>query len=111
MSAVDIYPTLLNLCNVEMPHEPDGNSVVPLITDSLTNWENAAYGYFRNGISLRTGRYRLTKYFRDAEPVIELYDHQNDPNETKNIAGKKPELVEQLMPLWEKGNTGLYNKN
>ncbi|MGM0377096.1 MAG: sulfatase [Bacteroidota bacterium] len=111
VSTVDIYPTIMDLCNVEMPHENDGRSVVPLITDSMTNWENAAYGYFKNGISLRTDRYRLTKYFRDAEPVVELYDHQNDPNEAKNIAGEKPEVVEQLMPLWEKGNTGLYNKN
>ena len=108
VSTVDIYPTLMELCDVDMPHETDGKSVVPLISNPLINWENAAFGYYRNGISLRTDRYRLTKYFRNAEPVIELYDHQNDPNETKNIAGEKPEIVEQLMPLWEKGNTGLY---
>jgi hypothetical protein len=57
---------------------------------------------------LRTTRYRLTKYFRNAEPVIELYDHKEDLNETVNIAKEKTEIVEQLMPLWEKGNTGLY---
>jgi len=32
-----------------------------------------------------------------------LYDHQIDSNETKNIAAEKPEIVERLMPLWEKG--------
>ncbi|HKL33741.1 MAG TPA: sulfatase/phosphatase domain-containing protein, partial [Tangfeifania sp.] len=101
-------PTLMELCNVDMPHETDGKSLVPLVSSPLINWENAAFSYYRNGISLRTDRYRLTKYFRNAEPVIELYDHQNDPNETMNIAGEKPEIVEQLLPLWEKGNTGLY---
>ena len=108
VSTVDIYPTLMELCHLEMPHQTDGKSVVTLISNPLINWEDAAFSYYRNGISLRTGRYRLTKYFRNAEPVFELYDHQNDPNETVNIAGEKPEIVEQLMPVWEKGNAGLY---
>jgi hypothetical protein len=42
--------------------------------------------------------------------VVELFDHQTDPNETRNIATENPEIVNSLMPLWEKGNTGLYNK-
>jgi len=108
VGTVDIYPTLMDLCNVEMPHETDGESIVPLFSSPIADWRNTAFGYYRNGISLRTNRYRLTKYFRSTEPFIELYDHQNDPNETKNIAGENPEIVEQLMPLWEKGNTGLY---
>ena len=108
VSTVDIYPTLMDLCNVEMPYPTDGKSLFPLLSDPLAEWKGASYGYYRNGISLRTDRYRLTRYFRDAEPVIELYDHSTDPNETKNIAADKPEIVEMLMPLWEKGNTGLY---
>jgi arylsulfatase A-like enzyme len=103
VSTVDIYPTLMDLCHVEMPHETDGKSLMPILSNPLAEWEDASYGYFRNGISLRTERYRLTRYFRDAEPVIELYDHQIDSNETKNIAAEKPEIVERLMPLWEKG--------
>jgi len=109
VSTVDIYPTLMELCGVEMPHETDGKSLVPLINKSFSKWENAAFGYYRNGISLRTERYRLTKYFRNGEPVIELFDHQADPNETKNIADQNPEVVKSLMPIWKKGNTGLYN--
>lgn len=109
VSSVDLYPTLMELCGVEMPHNTDGKSLVPIIKNLLfQTWEDASYGYFRNGISLRTRRYRLTKYFREQEPRIELYDHQTDPNETKNIASENPEIVNQLMPLWEKGNTGLF---
>ncbi len=109
VSTIDIYPTLMELCNVEMPHETDGKSLLPLLSNPLAKWEDISYGYFRNGISLRTERYRLTKYFRNAKPDIELYDHLTDPDETKNIASEKPEIVEKLKPLWEKGNTGLYN--
>jgi arylsulfatase A-like enzyme len=108
VSTVDIYPTLVELSRLEMPHQTDGKSLVPLLKGDLFNWENASYGYFRNGISLRTERYRLTRYFRKAEPTIELYDHQSDPNETKNIAAEHPEIIESLMPLWEKGNTGIF---
>ncbi len=109
VSTIDIYPTILELCGVEMPHPTDGKSLMPLLGSSIQNWEEASFGYFKNGISLRTERYRLTKYFRSQEPLIELYDHKTDPNETINIASENPDIVEQLLPIWEKGNTGLYN--
>ena len=108
VSSIDIYPTLMELCGIEMPHQTDGRSLVPLLDDPGLSWENASFGYFRNGISLRTERYRFTRYFRDQEPVMELYDHQVDPNETKNIAPENPELVQQLLKIWERGNTGIF---
>ncbi|NCB08899.1 MAG: DUF4976 domain-containing protein, partial [Bacteroidia bacterium] len=107
---VYIYPTLMELCGVEMPYPGDGKSFVPLLENPETGWNETSYSYFRNGISLRTARYRLTRYFREEQPVIELYDHETDPDETKNIAAEHPDIVENLMPLWEKGNTGLYQK-
>ena len=42
-------------------------------------------------------------------PIIELYDHTIDSNETKNIAAENPEAISRLMPILEKGNTGLYD--
>ncbi len=109
VSSVDIYPTLMELCGVEMPFKTDGKSMVGLINNpSLSNWEEASYGYFSNGITVRTGRYRLTKYFRNKQPTIELYDHQTDPNENINIAGNHPEIIKDLLPVWERGNTGLF---
>ena len=108
VSSVDIYPTLMEMCAVEMPHPTDGKSLVPLLKDDKNDLEEAAYSYFRNGITMRTNRYRLTKYFRNQQPVIELYDHETDPNETKNIARENQDIIDKLMPLWEKGNTGIY---
>jgi iduronate 2-sulfatase len=57
---------------------------------------------------VRTDRYRFTKYFRQQEPTVELYDHRTDPNENHNVAADHPEIVEQLTPLWAKGNTGVF---
>lgn len=111
VSTVDIYPTLVELCGLQMPHQPDGNSLTTLWNPTTRkDWRNTAYSYFRNGISLRTERYRLNRYFRDAEPTVELYDHQTDPFESENIAGDHPETVEQLMDIWKKGDTGLFSK-
>ncbi len=108
VSSIDIYPTLLELCNIDMPHPTDGRSLAQLLNNPLQQWEEAAYGYFKNGISLRTKRYRFTKYFRNQEPTIELYDHQTDPYESINIAAENPEVIKKLLPLWENGNTGVY---
>ncbi|GLR18008.1 iduronate-2-sulfatase [Portibacter lacus] len=108
VSTVDFYPTLVELCGLKMPHETDGESLVSLLDGSGESWKDRSYGYYRNGITLRTDRYRLTKYFREASPQIELYDHEVDPNETNNIAEENPDLVAQLMPVLEQGNTGLY---
>jgi arylsulfatase A-like enzyme len=110
VSSVDIYPTIIDLSGLNMPMMTDGKSLLPLLNNPMAQWDNLSYSYFLNGISLRTDRYRLTRYYREAEPAIELFDHQADPNETLNIAAEHPDIVEKLMPVLEKGNTGLYAK-
>src|SRR5699024_7597639 len=105
VSSIDVYPTLMQLCNVPMPHKTDGVSLLPLLENPRDKtWENEAFSYFKHGISLRTKRYRLTKYFRKQQPVIELYDHKKDPYENVNIAASHPKLVKKLMKKWQKGN-------
>lgn len=111
VSTIDLYPTLLAACGIENSISTDGDNLLPLLQEEADHkWRNTAYSYYRKGVSLRTDRYRITQYYRDASPQIELYDHQNDPNETKNIAGNFPEVVAELLPVLEKGNTGLYDK-
>nr|WP_250629736.1 sulfatase [Aureibaculum algae] len=110
VETVDIYPSLLELCKVDAPDSLDGKSFVNVLLGKQDSHNNVAYSYFNNGITLRTDRYRLTKYYRNEEPTIELYDHESDPYESINIAIMKPEIVDRLMPLLEKGNTGLYEQ-
>jgi len=109
VSTVDIYPTLMEMCGTEASHSLDGNSLVSLLSNpDSANWRNTAYSYFRQGITVRTDRYRLTKYFREEQPTLELYDHQADPYENENVAAQSPDLVESLLPIWEEGNTGVF---
>lgn len=111
VSAIDIYPTLMQLCGVPMAHPTDGTSFAGLLENpGSKQWKDIAFSYFKNGISMRTARYRLTKYFREEQPVVELYDHKKDPYENVNIAASHPGVVKKLMDAWEKGNTGLYEK-
>ncbi|TMM53415.1 sulfatase [Maribacter algarum] len=69
-------------------------------------FENRLMGY-----SMRTERYRFVAWKDrtnpDAEPIdVELYDHQTDPAETKNIADKHPELVAELKAQLQAGWRG-----
>ena len=64
-------------------------------------WDRELFEQFLMGYSLRTDRYRFVSWLdsRDlsAEPVfVELYDHENDPTETVNVADENAGAVEEL---------------
>ena len=74
-------------------------------------WNRSLYENDLMGYSMRTKRYRFIvwKDYKNPkkEPVfLELFDHQTDPNETKNIAHENPELVARLMNQYNKGWIG-----
>lgn len=110
VQSVDIYPTLLELANIKSQTNLDGQSLVKITKDAHHPKKNIAFAYFNNGITMRTERYRITKYFRKEQTVIELYDYLNDPFEQQNIAGHYKKMTDSLLQILEKGNTGLYNK-
>lgn len=104
VSTIDIYPTISDWCGIEVTHKIDGQSLLPLLNDKNDkNWRNTAYSYFRNGISLRTEKYRYTRYFNNNMIETQLYNHNIDPNETKNIFNEKPDVTDKLQIIWEKG--------
>lgn len=110
VSSTDLYPTVADLCETEPSSSIDGHSLRPLLEKKkIKQWSDAAYSYFNNGVTVRTSRYRLTRYYRKAEPTLELYDYKNDPYETRNIAEEHPEIVKELMPLLEKGDNGIFS--
>jgi len=102
---VDIYPTLSELCGLDVPKHCEGTSMVPLLADPNRKWKSAAFSQYPRGrimgYSMRTDRYRFTRWQdrRTGKAVaIELYDHRTDPAENVNVAAKpgNAELVKRL---------------
>jgi len=106
VSSIDIYPTLMDLCNVDIPDGIEGKSFVSLLDNPESKaWNDVAYSYYRTGMSMRTPEYRFSRYSLENETITELYEYKQDLFERKNIVDEKQQLVNVLLPLWEKGNT------
>ncbi len=82
-----------------------------IIEQQGDNWNRELFEQHLMGYTMRTDRYRLVVWrdHRDlkADPVfVELFDHQTDPQETKNVASDNLEivsaLIEQLDAGWKK---------
>jgi len=74
-------------------------------------WDRNLFENHLMGYTIRTERYRLVAWldYRDTEkePVfLELFDHLNDPNETKNIAGEFPAIAQRLLKKLRSGEIG-----
>ena len=96
---IDIYPTLMDLTNIEAPQHIVGKSLVPVFNNdkhmvresALTRWRASQHGNLNfkesgiQGYTIKTKRYRLTKWGEDGEHGYELYDHENDSAEMINL--------------------------
>ncbi|MCG6157466.1 sulfatase [Rubinisphaera margarita] len=98
---IDIYPTVVDLCGLEVPDDLPGTSLKLLLENPQREWSRPAYtqvlrpgdGEPVMGRSIRTDRWRYTEWNR-GEEGRELYDHQTDPHEFNNLADD-----DQFVPL------------
>ena len=106
---VDIYPTLCDACQLPIPTEVEGISMVPVIEEPTQQWKAAAFSQLRrgdiDGYTMRTKRYRYTEWGNNGERGVELYDYDVDPDETVNIADSS-ENAELVAHLSERLHTG-----
>ena len=96
---VNIYPTLIELCDLPRRPELDGVSLMPLLRDPAARWERPALMTYRRGNhAIRDARWRYIRYANGDE---ELYDLQADPNEWTNLAGAPQHAaVKQRLARW-----------
>lgn len=115
---IDIAPTLLDVAGVKPPTNMQGKSLQPLIRGKSVSWRDEFFyehlfkvpesavptvGYIPSSVGVRTQRWKYLRYI-DYDPVYEeLYDLQNDPHETKNLAAEK-EFATDLERLRQKCN-------
>jgi iduronate 2-sulfatase len=88
IEAVDLYPTVVDYCNLTAPHPLAGQSLRPLLANPTAKGRDAAFtlvarGAKQYGQAVRTDRWR---YIQWSDGNAELYDEQNDPQELHNIA-------------------------
>jgi arylsulfatase A-like enzyme len=80
---LSIYPTLLELCNLQANEKNEGASLTTVLTGGATSAGEFAlttYGWGNHGI--KTEDFRYIQYNDGSE---EFYDHRNDPNEWYNL--------------------------
>ncbi len=97
---------LAELAGLPAPSGPqpiDGISLVPVLRDPVLRVRDHTFHVFpkaKLGRAIRNERYRLIEWRKPGQPettsVWELYDLQEDPDETKNLATERSEVVEEL---------------
>jgi arylsulfatase A-like enzyme len=102
VSLLDLYPTLLELTGFAPRGDLEGISLAPLLRNPAATRERpAVMTYLQGNHAVRTERWR---YIRYADGSGELYDHENDPHEWRNLADERPEVIQQLQRWIPKSN-------
>lgn len=106
VATVDIYPTLCELTGIEAPVGIDGTSIVPILKNPKAEIRSEVMSYWNNIVSLRTDRYRMALFDNGSDRKVMLFDHQEDPNETVNIAENNPTVVADMTQKIKSLNNG-----
>lgn len=115
----DLFPTLAEIAGAELSEDLDldGRSLVPLLKDPEAAWDHR-YLFFHNGRWPKTGapgnlgkgdsdpeasKYRNYAVRSEQWRLVNgrLYDLEDDPGETKNVAEQHPEVVEKMKAAFD----------
>jgi len=110
---VDIYPTLCELAGLPIREELEGKSLKPVLENPQSEHKQAAFSQYIHhydgkkymGYAMRTDRYRYIEWLNlesHALEEVELYDHEQDPQENQNIAKQTDQkILDQLSEqMW-----------
>ncbi len=113
---IDIMATCIEVAAMDYPEDYKGNSIpAPEGISLLAAFENKPvsrshiFWEHEGNRAIRSDNWKLVsrpeklKRFTEAdEDSWELYDMENDPSETADLAAKYPEKVKEMASLWEK---------
>ena len=103
---IDLLPTLIAACGAQLPTDRtiDGSNLLPTLEDPaaapvarryFTQWHRGDAPELGRDYAVVEQRYKLVK-------GKELYDLQEDPGETRNLAADMPEKVDELRAAYER---------
>ena len=104
---IDLMPTLLELCNVQVPKGRSfhGRSLAPLARgdDGSTSWRDRVLVTDTQRVP-RPIKWRFSCVMREHWRLInglELYQLDDDPGQRNNVASNHPDIVTQLRQAYE----------
>jgi iduronate 2-sulfatase len=111
--SADLFPTLAQLAGLPAPSGPqsiDGTSLVPILRDPADRIRDHAFHAYPKGNMLgraiRTERHRMVEWKpiggSAKQALYELYDYQQDPLETRNLASELPQVLKHLQAILAK---------
>jgi arylsulfatase len=101
----DVMATCVDVSGAKYPKEHDGREVLPLEGHSLMpivkgdrpNGREALYWEHEGNCAVRRGKWKLVKRHPGD---WELYDMEADRTETVDLAGERPDLVDDLAKMY-----------
>lgn len=85
---LDLYPTVSQLCGLEVPERLQGRDISAVLEDPTVEVRDAAFSVapMRKGFLLREDKWAYIQYGEDSAGGVELFDTQADPGQFTNLA-------------------------
>ena len=97
---LDLYPTLSNLCGLEVPKHLQGKDISKMMTDPAKEVRSAAFSVNGKGFLLREQNWAYIAYGKNGQGDEELFDMKQDPKQFTNLA-KDPKHA-QIIARFQK---------
>jgi len=114
---IDVLPSLLNLCDIEIPKEKkiDGKNFLNKSLEErsfFSYWSRKSPELYQN-MSLNKGKYKLVGNTNYDSPIesFELFDIDRDPYEIENLIDNKKELANEMKIEMDNIYNELINSN
>lgn len=93
---IDLYPTIAQLCGLDVPARLQGRDLSPMFDDPSFSVRDAAFcvAPSSRGFLLREDRWAYLQYAEDASKGIELFDMEEDPKQYKNLVARPDHQAE-----------------
>ena len=93
---IDLYPTIAQLCGLDVPARLQGRDLSPMFDDPSFSVRDAAFcvAPSSRGFLLREDRWAYLQYAEDASKGIELFDMEEDPKQYTNLAARPDHQAE-----------------